>query len=143
MAFEHILISVDGSEPSLRATQSGIDLAKKLGAKLTLFHVLQATSAELMGMRHLSQADFDWRKDSMARDGLKNAIKLCVAQEVEFETSSDFGDVASDIVAEAKRRDVDLIVMGSRGLSEIEGLLMGGVSTRVAGTATCPVMLVK
>lgn len=53
------------------------------------------------------------------------------------------GPIARTIVARAKHHNVDMIVVGSRGLGDIEGLLRGGVSHRVETLAKCPVLVVK
>ena len=55
----------------------------------------------------------------------------------------DKGPVARRIIAAAKRIDADMIVLGSRGMGDLEGLLRGGVSHRVETLAKCPVLVVK
>jgi nucleotide-binding universal stress UspA family protein len=51
--------------------------------------------------------------------------------------------IARTIVARAEKHGADMIVVGSRGLGDIEGLLRGGVSHRVETLAKCPVLVVK
>ncbi|MGH2621268.1 MAG: universal stress protein [Anaerolineales bacterium] len=53
------------------------------------------------------------------------------------------GPVAETILTQAKRRKVDLLILGSRGLSDIRGFLLGSVSRRAVTMATCPVLVVK
>ena len=53
------------------------------------------------------------------------------------------GPVARTIIARAQHHDVDMIVVGSRGLGNIEATLRGGVSHRVELLAKCPVLTVK
>ena len=62
-------------------------------------------------------------------------------KEVEIETEE--GPIARSIVARAKSFKADLIVIGSRGMGDVEGLLRGGVSHRVEMLAKCPVLVVK
>ena len=52
------------------------------------------------------------------------------------------GPPARTIVAWAKDKEVDLIVLGSRGLGSVEGYLLGSVSHKVTGLAKCPVLVV-
>jgi nucleotide-binding universal stress UspA family protein len=53
------------------------------------------------------------------------------------------GRPADKIVEIASTRDIDLVVMGSRGIGGIKGMLLGSVADRVADHAPCPVMIVK
>ena len=52
-------------------------------------------------------------------------------------------DPAERICAEAEREDVDLIVMGNRGMGVLAGFFLGSVSTKVSQSAQCPVTIVK
>jgi nucleotide-binding universal stress UspA family protein len=54
-----------------------------------------------------------------------------------------YGPVAATIVQQVKRLKADLILMGSRGLSDIKGFLLGSISRRVASMAPCSVLVVK
>ena len=53
------------------------------------------------------------------------------------------GEPAEEIVDYARLEEVDLIVMGSRGLSPIQELLLGSVSDKVLRTAPCPVLIAR
>jgi nucleotide-binding universal stress UspA family protein len=53
------------------------------------------------------------------------------------------GDPAAEIVAEANRRKAGLIIMGSRGHSDLKNLVMGSVSHKVLQLAECPCVIVK
>jgi len=54
-----------------------------------------------------------------------------------------YGDAAEEIVAAAEKVKADLIVIGTRGLSDLEGLVMGSVSHKVIHLAHCPCVTVK
>lgn len=62
---------------------------------------------------------------------------------VDIRTLIEEGDPVEQILACAKREDADLIVLGSRGLSDLKGLLMGSVSHQVCQLATCTCITVK
>ena len=62
---------------------------------------------------------------------------------IEYETYSETGSPAVTILEFEKRLGVDLIVMGSRGLGLIKGVLLGSVSQYVVEQAQCPVLVVK
>lgn len=53
------------------------------------------------------------------------------------------GEPAEQILETAKRTDVDLIVMATRGLSDIQGLVMGSVAHKVSHAAPCTVVTVR
>ncbi len=61
----------------------------------------------------------------------------------QIETRVEFGDAAPSIIAMAREIGADLIVLGSRGLSDLKGLLLGSVSHKVANLAEVPVITVK
>ena len=56
---------------------------------------------------------------------------------------TEYGDPAERILDCAKREHVDMIVMGTRGLSDLKGLLMGSVSHKVSHLADCACVTVK
>ena len=61
----------------------------------------------------------------------------------EVTTAVETGDPASAIVRRAQEAKADLVMMGSRGLSNIKGLLIGSVSNKVISLAECSVVTVK
>jgi len=56
---------------------------------------------------------------------------------------ASIGDPSSEVIEIAKKEHVDLIILGSRGLGAIKGVLMGSVSQKIIQAAPCPVMIVK
>ena len=54
-----------------------------------------------------------------------------------------FGHTAADIVQDAKEHEVDVIVMGSRGLTDLAGLVLGSTAHKVIHLADRPVMVVR
>jgi nucleotide-binding universal stress UspA family protein len=53
------------------------------------------------------------------------------------------GPVAATIASEARRRKADLVLLGSRGLSDVRGFLLGSVSRKVSALAPCSVLIIK
>jgi nucleotide-binding universal stress UspA family protein len=53
------------------------------------------------------------------------------------------GDPAKIVVKRAKKLDVDLLVVGTRGLTGIKGITLGSVAHKVTAAAHCPVLVVK
>jgi nucleotide-binding universal stress UspA family protein len=83
-------------------------------------------------------------RETLAEGILKKAVARAKAKGAKtIDTRVEFGDAAPSIIAVAKDIDADLIVLGSRGLSDLKGLLLGSVSHKVANLAEVPVITVK
>ena len=149
--FHTLLVPTDGSKPATKAVVIAADLAQKYDAKLIILHVMRELGREGVseGLRayakvehiHVSERD---ALESLADQVTQSAKKLALehkAPDVEIQT--EVGDAASIILNVARNRNADLIVMGSRGLGEIQGLLMGSVSHKVAHLSECTCATVK
>ncbi len=137
--YRNILVAVDGSEHSVRALKQAEQLARALDSRLILVHAFATAdiaghsdhSSLLAGRRAKGQEVLD-----AARATLEDAAR------VEQEVLSADPD-AEAILAAAKTHRADLVVMGSRGLGTLKGLLLGSVSQKVSHLASCPVLLVR
>ena len=137
-----IMVAVDGSPESLRASWSAFALARNVGATVTLIHVAQP---------HLMRSSFDsapqWREaEADARQAGEQIIDRARAisgLDVPCASEVLFGDPAKTISRRARELDTDLIVMGSRGLGPFKRLLLGSVSTAVSQQAPCSVLIVR
>lgn len=145
-----ILIAVDGSPHSLKGVAVGGEIAARTGARVILLHVvkeeeLHAGIKEFVRAEHLEEStlDMDVLKAG-AKYLLDSSLDAARAAGVkDVDTEIEEGPIARTIVACAKHHKADLIVVGSRGMGDIEGLLRGGVSHRVEILAKCPVLVVK
>ena len=145
-----ILIAVDGSPHSLKGVAVGGEIAAKTGARVILLHVvkeeeLHAGIKEFVKAEHIREGtlDMDVLKAG-AKYLLNSSLDTAKAAGVkDIDTEIEEGPIARTIVARAKHHKADLIVVGSRGMGDIEGLLRGGVSHRVEILAKCPVLVVK
>lgn len=124
--FQTILIASDGSPHGYAAWQEAQYMAQRVGAKLIALSV--APRAEDVGnARTIVQR----LKAEADQAGLP--LETLVLQGRPFEV----------IVKAAQENQVDLIVMGAFGLTNLKALLMGSVTERVIATSTCPVLVVK
>ncbi|MEZ5792597.1 MAG: universal stress protein [Nitratireductor sp.] len=148
---DRILVAIDGSNHSLKAVEYAADIAA--GCKSTLIiltvlrsHQLPNLSKELRSyaqMEHISGADFEAMK-LLSGELLSHAEKIAKDRNVTaIDKMVETGPVARTIVAIAARKKANMIVIGSRGLGNIEATLRGGVSHRVELLAKCPVLTVK
>jgi nucleotide-binding universal stress UspA family protein len=138
--FEKIILAVDGSEHSQRATKYAQGLAQRFESTIWLVHIFPHT------LDLLSRDEYERLVASREAAGQKILDK---AREQFDDPSLDVheelleGPEAEAILTVAATRQADLIVMGTRGFSSLKGLLLGSVSQKVIQHATCPVMVVQ
>lgn len=138
-----ILVAVDFSEHAEPVIEWGSHLAAEHGSGLILLHAyhLPVEFQQLEGA-YLPQ-EF-WANVKMeAEQSLSKYAEGIARRGIEVETVVREGYPATVIEDEAARRKVDLIVIGTRGLSGIKHLLLGSVAERVVQKAPCPVLTVK
>lgn len=136
---KRILIATDGSAGGQAAVAEGATLARALGAAVTVVTIRPAIGllGEPQYQRRLSaqlakaRAAIDAARATLDREGV----------DADYEILE--GDPADEILAIAAARDVNLIVIGSRGLGPIPGALLGSVSAAVVRRADRPVLVVK
>jgi len=138
--FAKILVAVDGSESSKKAFDKSVFLAQKCNSKLYVVHVV--LDWEYGGD---SAATFELIDELRAKGSelLEQCKKQALQSSVQVETVLEQGDYAHEIIEVAKRKDCELIIMGSRGMSPIKELLLGSVTLKVMHHASCPVMVVR
>jgi len=143
-----ILIAVDGSKHSLSCVAFGAEIAKATDAQMLLYHVVKPYKLP-DALRVFAKAEHMQTFDpELLRKGAQYLLAGALSEarkagmkDVEIETEE--GPIARSIIARAKSFKADLIVIGSRGMGDMEGLLRGGVSSRVETMAKCPVLIVK
>ena len=136
---KNILVPVDGSEGADRAIEKAVMLAEICGAKLNFLYVANINQLAINAV--LSDAILD----SVTKAGnviLDRALEMVPAG-VAKESFSDTGSPAVVILDFAESNGIDLIVMGSRGLGVVKGVLLGSVSQYVVEQSKCPVLVVK
>lgn len=80
---------------------------------------------------------------SAKKNVLSNVETICKKAGVPLQSRVAIGNPAEEICAIAKAEGYDMIVMGSRGLSEVKGFFLGSVSDKVLHMAHCPVLVVR
>ncbi|MHB1042761.1 MAG: universal stress protein [Eubacteriales bacterium] len=147
--YKKILAPIDGSEKAAKAALHAADLASKLGAEMTLLYVLPSLSP-LVDTSYFSPDRFGNIQgailDEFQRQGeeiLRKVKEGLAGYNVTITTEISSGHPADEIITKINDGGYDLAVMGSRGLGEIKGYLMGSVSNRVSRHASCPVLIVR
>jgi len=132
-----ILLAVDGSDPSSRAIPFAADVARCLGAEIVVFHAKEHVAGR--GEAYDAESDADassltdhavrWLKD----EGLPawSETRSCY-----------FGHVPRELVRAARDERADMIVMGSRGQSDLGATVVGSVTGKVLQLSEIPVLIV-
>lgn len=138
--YRRILLATDGSPSSLKAAETAATLARLTpDSSVTVFHVLHVPMVLLPAW----DTPIDLMVRRSAREVIDETVKAMGLPPEQVHAEVQMGDPATEIIQMASTAPFDVIVMGSRGLSPIQEILLGGVSHRVANSATCPVLLVR
>jgi nucleotide-binding universal stress UspA family protein len=139
-AFTNILVAYDGSDHSQKALDLAVKIAQCSDGKLKVLFVFDKVPT-IFGDDETEH--FVERAMSKGRDILAAATAHLHDAGVEFSTLTVEGPAAEAILRVAQTEGCDLIVMGSRGLGMMQGLLLGSVSYRVLHHAQIPVLIVR
>ncbi|MFN2359967.1 MAG: universal stress protein [Marinobacter sp.] len=145
--FKKILVAIDGSKSSFKALDKAIELQKLTEAEIYLICVYKHHSLFEASLSIGRPSDMDI-PDKVLSEYAKDVVNHAKEQAIEEGAVKIRGFVkagrpSSVIVKFAHDKDVDLIVVGSRGThSDKDGMLLGSVSHRVASKAKCPVLVV-
>jgi nucleotide-binding universal stress UspA family protein len=139
--FEKVLLAVDGSEHALHAARTATDLVRTMKSTEIRIVVVFDSIPPYLGEPNLQQA-INARMES-ARVVMDKAIEVVGDIPCEIHTEFIEGSPAEAIIDVAKTRKSDVIVMGSRGLGKLAGLLLGSTSQKVVAHAPCPVLIVR
>jgi len=139
--FERILLAVDGSEHALHATRKAAELARLM--KPVEFRIVVAYDPIPLYLGEPNMQIAITNRKGEAEEVLNMAVKEVGSLPCEIHTELLEGDPASAILEVATVRKSDVIVMGSRGLGRLAGLLLGSTSQKVVRHAPCPVLIVR
>ena len=146
--FKKILVALDGSPHALRAAEEATALAAHEDAELHLLTVTRPYKVSPKLQQYL-EAENLVGEPKYVMDEMTNAI-VSEANEIasdagirNIKTAVREGKPARTIIDYAKNNRIDLIMIGSRGVGEIEATLLGSVSQKVSLLADCTVMIVR
>jgi nucleotide-binding universal stress UspA family protein len=136
--FERILLAVDGSPESQKPIGIALDLGKRYGSAVTVVHVREYERYEGLDVDLGPPVPADRLVEEVV--GQLRDAGVDARGEVR---RAGAGSTPEVIVGIAKDSQSDLIVMGTRGMSEWKSMLLGGVANKVVQHAACPVLLVR
>jgi nucleotide-binding universal stress UspA family protein len=140
-----IVVPVDGSPASIRAAKLAVSFARaKRGSRLILVNVQNLISEGLGEAAAAMPPGFEERTiQHLGRMATHKVAGLCAKARVRFKTCIESGAIAPTIARVVAREGADHIVMGTRGMGGVRGLLLGSVATKVVQLSSVPVTLVK
>lgn len=134
-----ILVPVDGSETAEKAIRSAATMAKAYNAQINILYVANINQLAINAC--LSDAILE-AVNKAGNEILERAASN-IPEDIKVITSSETGSPSITIIDFADKIKADLIVIGSRGLGLVKGVLLGSVSQYVVEHASCPTLVVK
>lgn len=139
-SIKQILVPLDGSKNSIRGLNFAINIAKKLEASITGFHVVPATY--VYGIYPTKKIKSKARKKAEAI--MTNAASKCKKKGIRFNSKIQYeGNIAKSIIKFSEDNNYDFIVIGSKGHGLEHGLFLGSVANHVLHKSSLPVTIVK
>jgi len=144
--FSSIVVGTDGSETARKAVQQATDLAKQVGASVSLVSAFEPVANQRLRQEAREvPKDMEWmvnpREDVEAT--LKEAAEEVDGAGVEVDTFAREGDAADAILDVAEEQHADLIVVGNKGMTGAKRFLLGSVPNKVSHHAPCSVLIIR
>jgi nucleotide-binding universal stress UspA family protein len=138
--FKHLVVPLDGSHLAEAALPAAAYIADKLGATVTLLHIIERDAPEAVhGERHV-------RTPEEAANYLDEVARRAFPPEIQVEShvhTTETANVASSIVAHGSELTMDLIIMCSHGRGGLGDWLSGSIAQQVVGSGKIPVLLIR
>lgn len=146
--FRHILLPTDGSRLSSKAVWRGIEFAKRIKARVTALHVVPEfrfmADEGITPLNPALKKRFEEEGRTRAREMLEAVAKQARKRGVRCATLSVAGDLPyQQIIATARRKKCDLILMASHGRRGLSSLLLGSETAKVLTHSKVPVLVVR
>jgi nucleotide-binding universal stress UspA family protein len=143
-----MLVAVDGSNASFNASKYAIDLAKRNDAELIALHVIYPTFSQYQAALSTRPERLQevTNKEMKERQAYVDKVKKHAAEKnlnVQTDIIVGITSVVKEIIEYAEHNNVDIIVIGSRGMTGFKRILLGSVASDVVTYSHCPVLVVK
>jgi universal stress protein A len=137
MPFQRILCAVDFSPDSLAAFHVAVETARLYSGSLHIFHVIEAQPAvpPQVEIRIIEEANAAMDKLVASAESSLDGLA--------FTTEVTSGQAFVEIVERAREWRADLIVLGSKGITSLEEIIIGGTAENVMKEAPCSVLVVR
>ena len=138
--YQHILLAVDGSDHSVRAAEEAIKIARlSPDSQVEVVFVADFSKAKDEVLHAEGAAGIEVAR----RKKLAPVEEKLEAADVSYYVTILRGEPGPTIVDHANQKQVDLTIIGSRGLNSLQEMMLGSVSHKIAKRVKCPVLIVK
>lgn len=138
--YQHILLAADGSENSLRAAKEAVKIAKiNPGTMVTIIFVIDMVKVKTEVLHASSNEGLYMER----RQKIVPIEQLFKDEQIKCQVEMIHGSPGPEIIKYANTQNVDLVVIGSRGLNSLQEMVLGSVSHKVMKRVQCPAMIVK
>jgi nucleotide-binding universal stress UspA family protein len=137
-----ILVPIDFTETSERALDYAVELAQKLGAKITVMHAYELPIYGFPDGALVASVDVATRISQASQEGLQAALDRRKDCGVEMRAILRDGPPADEIATVSEETGADLVVLGTHGRRGLRRAIMGSVAEEVIRACRCPVLTV-
>ncbi|MBP3952838.1 universal stress protein [Bacillus suaedae] len=137
--YNKILLAADGSKHSLRAAEKAIGLVKKNQGVIDIVYVVSGTDSKADVLHYSSKEEIRIRR----KEKLAELEALLQKEAATYDIHILHGEPGPTVVDFANNNPYDCVVIGSRGLNQVQSLVLGSVSHKVAKRVESPVLIVK
>lgn len=141
--FDKIMVAIDKAEITNKILDATIEIARNKQTQVTLVHVSQdyvSNGMTFVPVNFLEEVLNEMEKASLEQ--LQEAKSKLKSARINPETIHLKGDPAHEILNYAWDTEQRLIIIGSRGLRGVKGMMLGSVSHKVSQLSSCPVLIV-
>ena len=135
----NILVPLDGSKSSEKALLHACDMAKNYQARLTLLYVVEKS----IPINLLDRKEYLKILRKFGDKVLINGKKITTDRGIDSKIIMKEGNVTNEIVKIAKKEQINLIIVGSKGLGKTARFFLGSVSNKLANNSPCSILIVK
>ena len=146
MEFKRILAPTDFSAFGEVGLQAAAELASRVGARLTLLHVIAEGELEALATARQPRHPVDLVYQDIETalvDQFRRVVPAEVRRDLAVEAVVTVGTAAVEIVRTARLKGADMVVMGTHGRTGLARMVMGSVTEQVVRRAPCPVLTVR
>ncbi|MGP4042014.1 universal stress protein [Gracilibacillus sp. D59] len=137
--YQKILLAADGSDHSIRAASHAVKIAKIDQGKIDIVYAVDGKTSKEDVLHGLDK--YDVKKERQEK--IKPVMEVIEEAGLECETHVVHGEPGPAIVDFANKNGYDFVVVGSRGLNQVQTMILGSVSHKIAKRVHCPVLIVK
>ena len=138
--YKRLLLAVDGSENSLRATDEAVKIASLISdCRIEIIYVVDYSKSKNEILHSQGKEELEYTR----RKKLSPIEEKVKSKNIEYKIEILHGYPGPTIIEYANKEKVDMVVIGSRGLNSLQEMVLGSVSHKVMKRVNCPALIVK